>query len=86
MSIHLDVENNNMKKETVDNPLYYKEDNIFEEEIWKMMVDIFGKDAFISFCRLNSFKYRMRAGKKSESGIMDDISKAIWYENKLKSL
>ena len=38
----------------------------------------------ISFCKLNAFKYRMRAGHKDNAE--QDINKALWYENKLKEL
>lgn len=63
-------------------PAHY---NKGEKEVWEMMVTLFGKDEFKSFCRLNAFKYRMRAGEKTEDPT-EDIAKAKWYENKLKEL
>jgi hypothetical protein len=49
-----------------------------------MMLSIYGKEAVIHFCLLNSFKYRMRAGHKDDA--VRDIEKALWYEKKAKEL
>jgi len=51
-----------------------------------MMIDIWGKEAFIHFCELNAFKYRMRAGKKEGQTIVEEMEKAAWYERKAKEL
>jgi hypothetical protein len=48
------------------------------------MLSIYGKEAVIHFCLLNSFKYRMRAGLKDDA--IRDIEKALWYEKKAKEL
>ena len=66
------------------NPKHYKE-NLFGEELQYVMVDLFGEEKFKAFCQLNVFKYRMRAGKKADKA-EKDIQKAMWYEEKLKSL
>lgn len=60
-------------------PNHYKNG---DKEVWEMMIDLFGIEAFLNFCRLNSFKYRMRAGQKPNEPIERDIEKALWYEEK----
>jgi hypothetical protein len=65
------------------NPEHYQ---VGDKEVWQMMIDIWGVDAFISFCRLNSFKYRMRLGLKPEQPIERDLEKALWYENMANKL
>lgn len=50
------------------------------------MIAVFGVDAVISFCEINAFKYRMRAGKKDGNPIEQDIEKALWYEGKANEL
>jgi len=54
-------------------------------QVWEMMLDIYGEEDFLAFCRLNAFKYRMRAGKKGDN-IEEDIKKALWYENKMHEI
>ena len=56
------------------------------KEVWQMMLDIWGKEAFISFCEINAFKYRMRLGLKEGQSIEEDLRKANWYEEKAKEL
>jgi hypothetical protein len=51
-----------------------------------MMIDIWGKDAFIKHCEMTSFKYRMRIGIKPNQPIERDLEKAKWYELKAKQL
>jgi hypothetical protein len=53
-------------------------------EVIDMMLAVYGKEAVIHFCLLNSFKYRMRAGHKDD--VIKDIEKAKWYEKKAKEL
>ena len=48
--------------------------------VWQMMIDTFGIDQFISFCQLNRFKYRMRAGMKASASAEQDIAKAMEYK------
>lgn len=72
-------------KETYDfiNPDHYR---MQEKEVWEMMVDIWGVEKFITYCEINAFKYRMRAGLKPDQPVQQDIDKALWYENKAKEL
>jgi hypothetical protein len=64
-------------------PKHYKSEG---KETWEMMIDIWGEEAFINFCELSAFKYRMRAGKKPGQPIMQELEKAIWYEEKITEL
>jgi len=50
-------------------------------EVIEMMRRIWGKDVLISFCEMNAFKYRMRAGKKDKATALEDLDKARWYED-----
>ena len=56
----------------------------YDVETLDMMIRIWGVQETISFCKLNAFKYRMRAGHKDNA--QQDIDKALWYENKMKEL
>ena len=67
--------------EQVNHPQHYK---TYDVETIDMMIRIWGVQETISFCKLNAFKYRMRAGHKDNAE--QDIRKALWYENKLKEL
>jgi len=64
-------------------PNHYKQG---PKEVWQMMIDIWGEEAFINFCELNAFKYRMRAGKKEGNTIEEELGKAEWYERKAEEL
>jgi hypothetical protein len=74
-----------MKEKEYDyiNPNHYQNNS---KEVWEMMVDIWGKEAFIKHCEMTSFKYRMRAGLKPDQPIERDMEKCLWYENKAKEL
>lgn len=50
-----------------------------------MMKDIWGVEKYIAFCEMNSFKYRMRAGKEGQP-LETDILKAQWYEQQVEEL
>ena len=65
------------------NPSHYKRGS---KEVWEMMVAAFGKEKYLAFCELNAFKYRMRAGSKPTSSVIDDIMKAQWYESQIDKL
>ena len=65
------------------NPAHYQTGS---KEVWQMMVDIWGKDAYISYCEMNAFKYRQRLGLKPDQPVERDLDKARWYENKAKEL
>ena len=66
-----------MNMEQVNHPQHY---TTYDVETLDMMIRI----ETISFCKLNAFKYRMRAGHKDNA--QQDIDKALWYENKMKEL
>lgn len=74
----------NMQMDKAVNPKHYKE-NIFGKELIEVMLEIFSYAECIAYCKINVFKYRMRAGKKSDS-IEQDIKKALWYEDKANEL
>jgi len=65
------------------NPDHYKG---YKKEVYEMMIDIWGKEAFITHCEMCSLKYRMRLGKKPDQSIERDLEKAKWYEDKAKEL
>jgi len=71
-----------MKYDNV-NPSHYKDG---DKEVWQMMINVFGLEAYLNFCMVNAFKYRMRAGKKEGEEYTDDIKKALWYETQAKQL
>ncbi len=64
------------------NPNHYKQGN---REVIDQMLTLFGSEKLKAYCELNAFKYRMRAGYKSDR-IEEDIKKAMWYENKMKEI
>lgn len=68
----------------VDHPSHY---NQFDVEVIDMMERIWGTDAVISFCMLNAFKYKMRAGNKGgHDDLIKDLEKAEWYIKNARSL
>lgn len=50
------------------------------------MEDIWGIEAVITFCVLNAYKYRYRAGAKSQETLTQDLKKADWYEEYAEKL
>lgn len=69
--------------EYVNHPKHY---NNYDIEVIDMMEKVFGREATISFCTLNAFKYRMRAGTKPNISADQDLKKEQWYLNKAKEL
>ena len=69
------LKNNN----NVNHPEHYQG----KRECIDIMINLFGIEAVIGFCKCNIFKYRFRADKKNGE---EDILKAQWYENKLHEL
>lgn len=63
------------------NPSHYNGREVFDQ-----MIALYGKEAVKGFCLCNSFKYRSRAGKKANNPVEQDISKALWYEARIKEL
>lgn len=61
-------------KEQVLHPSHY---NSFDVETIEMMRRIWGDEEVKTFCKLNAFKYKMRAGEKDDP--ITDLSKAQWY-------
>lgn len=62
-------------KEEVNHPDRYASGKF---ECIDVMQDVFGKDAVMHFCLLNTFKYIWRVEKK---GGIEDIKKAVFYLN-----
>lgn len=77
-------ENEFEEYDIVNKPKHYNSE-VFPEAI-DMMLQLFGKNDVLSFCKLNAFKYRMRCGLKNSDKIVEDIEKAMWYETKFKEL
>lgn len=68
-----------MENNMVNHPTHYQGNR----ECIDVMVDMFGVDSVIAFCRCNSFKYRFRSSRKNGE---EDIRKAEWYETYLNKL
>jgi hypothetical protein len=74
-----------LTSETYDfiNPNHYKQG---DKETWEKMLEIWGKEAFIIYCQMNSYKYMQRLGKKPDNPIEQDLKKAKWYLDKAHDL
>lgn len=68
-------------KEQVNHPSHYMALGI---EVLDIMECIWGIDDLITYCRMNSLKYRLRAGHKDDA--MQDIQKALFYEDYAQKL
>ena len=66
------------------NPDHYKTES--GKQVWELMIERFGVDAFLNFCDLNVFKYKHRAGKKQTEDADYDESKAFWYASKAREI
>lgn len=73
----------NTHYEEVNHPNHY---NVYDVEVVEMMERIFGIEETMSWCKLNAFKYRMRAGEKPTSTVEKDLKKEKWCLNKYKEL
>lgn len=71
------------ESEQVNHPAHYNSGKL---ECIDVMLDVFGAHDTIAFCKLNSFKYLFRAGKKSENSERQDLEKAEWYIKKAVEL
>lgn len=69
--------------EEVNHPQHY---NNYDVEVIDMMEKVFGKEQTAVFCKLNAFKYRMRAGTKPGQDADKDLKKEQWYLNKKREL
>ena len=67
--------------DNVNHPSHYTQ---YPVEVIEMMVRIWGKEKVATFCEINAFKYRMRAGHKDNVG--QDLAKEAWYLGKAKEL
>lgn len=67
-------------KEMVDHPAHYAGDI----ECKDVMIQQFGKDAYMWFCLLNSFKYQYRCNMKEDC--KQDLQKSRWYLNEYLKL
>lgn len=67
--------------DNVNNPKHYQADNLSCIDV---MLKLYGKEAVLNFCMLNSFKYQWRCNKKSNC--IEDLKKAKWYMNKFLEL
>nr|DAR81056.1 MAG TPA: nucelotide kinase [Caudoviricetes sp.] len=70
-----------MKEERVNHPSHYNHGKL---ECIDIMEDVFGIDETRAFCKLNAFKYLVRAELKGSE--FEDIDKALWYLNKHQEL
>ena len=64
----------------VNHPSHYETGKF---ECIDVMVEVFGREAMMSYCKINAFKYLYRCDRKNGS---EDIAKANWYLNKYKEL
>ena len=70
-----------MAAENVNHPSHYNHGKL---ECIDIMEDVFGIDETKAFCKLNAFKYLVRAELKGSE--VEDIDKALWYLNKHQEL
>lgn len=68
-------------KEMVNHPEHYK---IGDLECLDVMLHLYGKEAILHFCMLNSFKYQWRCNVKGKC--VEDLKKSRWYLNKYLEL
>ncbi len=83
MDTRLRTHNDGKSYEEVNHPQHY---NNYDVEVIDMMEKVFGKEETAVFCKLNAFKYRMRAGTKPGQDADKDLKKEQWYLNKKKEL
>lgn len=67
-------------KDNVNNPAHYATGKY---ECIDVMIETQGRQAVMSFCTCNAFKYLYRSKRKNG---LEDIKKAIWYLNKYVEL
>ena len=65
------------KSDPVNSPSHYKSDNGIE--CIDAMVAAFCRDAVNTYCKIASFKYLWRAGKKDGNAEDQDMAKMHWY-------
>lgn len=82
-TVNVDLPFNPEKYEEVNHPQHY---NNYDVEVIDMMERVFGREATATFCKLNAFKYRMRAGTKPGQSADKDLNKERWYLAKKEEL
>ena len=65
----------------VNNPKHYQAGDL---SCIDAMIKLYGKDAVLNFCMLNSFKYQWRCNRKNNC--KEDLQKARWYNKKALEL
>lgn len=70
-----------MAVENVNHPSHYNHGKL---ECIDIMEDVFGIEETKAFCKLNAFKYLVRAELKGNEP--EDIDKALWYLEKHQEL
>ena len=70
-----------MAAENVNHPSHYNHGRL---ECIDIMEEVFGIDETKAFCKLNAFKYLVRAELKGNEP--EDIDKALWYLEKHQEL
>lgn len=79
-NLHCPFAEGEISTNTSTDPNHYK---IHAMECWDEMEVAFGKEAVITFCKLNAWKYRYRASAKNGE---EDLKKADVYLQKAKEL
>lgn len=69
--------------EMVNHPKHY---NNYDVEVIDMMEKIFGLYDTYAFCKLNAYKYRMRAGTKPGTPVQQDLDKEQWYLTRAENI
>ena len=67
----------------VNHPSHYK---MADDRDLLIMVEMYGAEEVISFCKLNALKYISRAGRKDPKRTKEDIEKAMVYLERIKHL
>lgn len=70
--------------EPKDDPIRPTHYQTYGMQVIDMMIALFGEEETAIFCKLNAFKYRLRAGNKDP--LEQDIAKEKWYLDKQKEL
>lgn len=77
------IHNKENTYEWVESPQHY---NKYPMETIDIMISIWGKEAVKTYCEINAFKYRMRAGTKPGNSVEQDLNKERWYLDMAKKL
>ena len=67
----------------VNHPSHYK---MADDRDLLIMVEMYGAEEVISFCKLNALKYISRAGRKDPKRTKEDIEKAMVYLERITHL